>query len=55
MSAVSNIRYDSLGKITAMAWTDTYVMVRRPHAMPFVLSMKEWRAMSDMPLITVPA
>jgi hypothetical protein len=34
--------YDAHGKIVHMVTSGGYVMVKRPHAMPFVLSLKEW-------------
>lgn len=45
---MKNVRYDQYGKLTAMAWADGYVMVRRPHAMPFVMALKAWNLLSEV-------
>lgn len=37
------VRKDGRGKITFMCRSGGYVMCRRPRAMPFILSEKEWR------------
>lgn len=34
--------YDKQGKIMHMVTSGGYVMVKRPKAMPFVLTLKEW-------------
>lgn len=39
------VRIMGHGRITKMAEADNYVMVRRPHCMPFVLASKEWDAL----------
>ncbi len=40
------VKFDG-GKITQMARADGYVMCRRPHCMPFVMSVGDFDAMSD--------
>lgn len=35
--------YDMHGKITPMARSGGYVMVKRPRCAPFILSEKDWR------------
>jgi hypothetical protein len=35
-------RYDRLGPLTLLAQAEIWAMVRRPGAMPFVLSLEEW-------------
>lgn len=45
MSA-GEVRYDQYGAKRLMAEAEGYVMVRRPHAMPGVMSRKEWDALS---------
>ena len=39
-------RYDEHGRIRFMTRSDGYVMVRRPHCMPFVLAEKKWLSLS---------
>lgn len=41
------IKYDAHGKRRLMARAEGYVMCRRPHSSPHVLSEKEWLEMSD--------
>ncbi len=38
--------YDSTGKIMFLCRSGGYVMVKRPRATPFVLSLKEWAKIS---------
>ncbi len=38
--------YDSTGKIMFLCRSGGYVMVKRPRAIPFVLSLKEWAKIS---------
>lgn len=40
-------RGDNIGEIRFMAEKDGYVMCRRPHCMPFVLSKKDWTRLPD--------
>lgn len=47
---MKDIRYDKYGKLTCMAWADGYVMVRRPRAHPFVMTMKAWQALPTAPI-----
>jgi len=42
--------FDERGQIRLMARSGGYCMVRRPRAMPFVLSEKEWQRLSAEPL-----
>lgn len=41
--------YDHLGKISHMVTSGGYVMVHRPRAMPFVMSIKEWAKLPKHP------
>lgn len=43
------VRYDQIGKLTAIAVGDGYVMVRRPRCMPFVMNLKAWNLLSLSP------
>lgn len=43
-------RYDSTGKIRFMTRSGGYVMCRRPRAIPFVLSEKQWMKLSPVPI-----
>lgn len=43
---MSNIRYDLIGKLTLMTEKDGYVMIRRPGAMPMVITTKKWESLS---------
>lgn len=38
------------GPIRAMACANGYVMARRPHCVPFVMSVKEWLALPNIPV-----
>lgn len=40
-------RYDDRGPIVLMAVAKGYVMVRRPGCIPFVLTERDWQAMSE--------
>lgn len=42
--------YDKHGKLMHMATSGGYVMVKRPRAMPFVLSLKEWAKLPKSPV-----
>lgn len=39
---LAEVRSDRAGKITLMVRESGYVMVRRPRAIPFVMSEKDW-------------
>jgi len=39
-------RYDAIGPVVEMARASNYVMVRRPGCAPFVLTVKEFEALS---------
>lgn len=41
--------YDRYGKILHMATSGGYVMVHRPRALPFVLSLKQWAKIPKEP------
>lgn len=42
-------RFDERGKLTLLAGDDpTWVMVRRPRAMPFVMSRRDWDALDSV-------
>ena len=43
-------RHDIRGKLRCMVVVDGYVMVRRPRAIPFVLSLKDWLLLSVDPV-----
>ncbi len=47
-------RHDAHGPIRLMAQADGYRMVRRPGAMPFVLTDREWAALDIDPVRTTP-
>lgn len=38
----SETRYDHIGPLRKMTEAEGYVMIRRPQAMPFVLSVADW-------------
>lgn len=42
-------RVDSIGPIKLLARASGYVMVRRPRAMPFVLSEQKWSDLERLP------
>lgn len=42
--------YDEHGKIMHMVTSGGYVMVKRPRAMPFVLTLKEWAKLPKQPM-----
>ena len=41
--------YDAHGKIVHMVTSGGYVMVKRPHCIPFVLGLKEWAKLPKQP------
>jgi len=41
-------RHDDLGRLRLMASAEGYVMVRRPGALPFLMTVKEWADLSDV-------
>jgi hypothetical protein len=41
----SDTVHDDISAITALAVRDNYVMCRRPSAIPFVMTVKKWKAM----------
>jgi hypothetical protein len=43
-------RYDGYGPFRVMACADGYVMARRPHCMPMIFSLAEWRELDPRPL-----
>lgn len=43
------IKYDAFGEIRLMAQADGYCMCRRPHKMPFVITLKEWLSKPEQP------
>lgn len=45
-----NVRYDEHGKLTAVVVANGYVMVRRPHAAPFVKDVASWNALASEPI-----
>lgn len=44
-------RHDKGGPLTKMAEADGWVMVRRPHCIPFAITVKEWDALSPDAMI----
>ena len=46
--------YDHVGEIRVMAIAETYAMVRRPHAVPFTIRVKDLRLFSVEPVNTEP-
>ncbi len=42
-------KYDKHGKIREVARAEHYVMVRRPHAVPFVMDDGKWNALPSAP------
>lgn len=45
-----DVRYDRYGEFKCMAVADGYVMYRRPFSMPFVMTIREWQALSKHPV-----
>lgn len=43
-------KFDSFGQLFLLAYADRYVMCRRPGAMPFVMPVGDWDALSDVPI-----
>lgn len=41
--------FDAIGEIRYMTQSSGYVMVRRPHCMPFVLTLKDWAKLPKEP------
>lgn len=54
-SGTSAKRWDEHGEMRLMAEKDGYVMARRPGYAPFVVSVKEWNALSAEPIPKPPA
>jgi hypothetical protein len=44
-AALKEPRWHGVGESRYMAHADGYVMVRRPHCMPYVMAEKEWLAL----------
>ena len=44
-------RYDYIGPIRVMAFADNYLMVRRPHCMPWVMRLSDWHKLGQDPAI----
>jgi hypothetical protein len=47
-------RYDEYGKITVMASSGQWLMVRRPHCAPFVMRREYFVLLSTSPMVPAP-
>lgn len=47
MMAATEFAYDDHGKLRLMARAENYVMVRRPHCLPFVMDAHKWRELVE--------
>lgn len=46
---IKETRYDHIGPLRNIAEAEGYAMIRRPQAMPFVLSVADWQRLPTSP------